>query len=102
MYSTSHLYYSLIVVYCSTHLNHLASPHDLYNLSYHVDYAKICRDARTTEAVDWYKRLNRSRLPYLICLTHGDRLFDECKCTDDEDLETKAAIRKQIKVQKAW
>ena len=51
--------------------------------------------------MEWYKRLNRSRSPFLICLTHGDGLFDECNCSEDEEFEAKTAIKKQIKVQNA-
>ena len=38
-----------------------------------------CSDAHTTEADKWYEELNKHALPHLICLTHGDRLFTECK-----------------------
>ena len=40
-------------------------------------------------------------MPHLVCLTHGDKLYDECAVEEQTELDpayAKKAIKKQVEV----
>lgn len=58
----------------------------------------VCRGAQVQTAMEWYKKLNDNKIPYLICMTRGDEMFDECKCKDGDEVQSETAISKRMKV----
>lgn len=48
--------------------------------------------------MQWYKKLNEHSIPHLVCLTHGDRLYAECR-EEQEEREDPSYTKRTIKLQ---
>lgn len=63
--------------------------------------ALLCRNAHTQAAVEWYRKLSEYAIPHLVCLTHGDRLYAECREDEvqyEDPTYSMRAIKKQVEV----